>query len=709
MIKALKKTYSKTGSSLCGFVNKFKKYKVMHYSPVQVLLLSFITTFVVECLSKFSIWKTVKWMFTHPLIFLVNMAIVSIIYGVAVCFRRKYFFYALAAFIWLVLGVTNCIVTLNRTTPFTAGDLLSVVSVHGIFSKYLNGFEFAMIIIGVTIAVALLVNCYFKLPINKAKFSYPKKILTAVAIMAVSYGYVCLAMSLNIIAVNFVNLRNAYRDYGFAYCFSNSVVNTGINKPNGYSKNTVNNIIENIATDGQANKPSKEPGNMDNIDDMPNVIFVQLESFFNVNRLQGVEFVENPIPTMTDLYENYSTGFLNVPSISAGTANTEFEVLTGMNMDDFGPGEYPFNTILSKNKTTESIAYDLKEYGYSTHGLHNNTAGFYNRKIVYPNLGIDTFTSIEYMVNAEKNQLGWAKDYILTTYIAQALDSTEGRDFVFTVSVQGHGAYPDEDILEDDSLLVSLDGIEGDVGEFNFAYYLEQISEMDEFVSELISYLSVRNEKTVLVLYGDHLPGFEFSESDLAAGTLYDTEYVIWSNYELTDERVVKDMPSYELGSYVLSLLGYDSGLINKLHQKKDIFSEEDYLMALKTLEYDMLYGDMNCWDGVNPYIANPVKYGYKDIEITDIEVIADPDEKDYYYLTVTGNNFTTYSKVFINEDNRVKTIYLDEHTLFVPGLELKSGDSIVISQSSTSITTLSCTAPYYCTNESLGLEKTDE
>ena len=35
-----------------------------------------------------------------------------------------------------------------------------------------------------------------------------------------------------------------------------------------------------------------------------------------------------------------------VPSVGAGTANTEFEVLTGMNMRFFGPGEYPYKTVV---------------------------------------------------------------------------------------------------------------------------------------------------------------------------------------------------------------------------------------------------------------------------------------------------------------------------------------------------------------------------
>ena len=47
---------------------------------------------------------------------------------------------------------------------------------------------------------------------------------------------------------------------------------------------------------------------------------------------------------------------LTVPVVGAGTANTEFEVLTGMSSRFFGPGEYPFQTCL-KDQTVESVAY----------------------------------------------------------------------------------------------------------------------------------------------------------------------------------------------------------------------------------------------------------------------------------------------------------------------------------------------------------------
>ena len=105
-------------------------------------------------------------------------------------------------------------------------------------------------------------------------------------------------------------------------------------------------------------------------DKYPNILFIQLESFMDPTIINGIEFDTDPIPNFRNLVDNYSSGLLGVSTIGGGTANTEFEIMTGMNLDFFGAGEYPFNTIL-RTKTCESINYVLKELDYGTHALHN--------------------------------------------------------------------------------------------------------------------------------------------------------------------------------------------------------------------------------------------------------------------------------------------------------------------------------------------------
>ena len=79
---------------------------------------------------------------------------------------------------------------------------------------------------------------------------------------------------------------------------------------------------------------------------------------------------QNPIPTFHNLEKNYTSGYLTVPVVGAGTANTEFEVLSGMSMQYFGTGEYPYKTILKKTDCESTAAADIwLPCGYGTHAV----------------------------------------------------------------------------------------------------------------------------------------------------------------------------------------------------------------------------------------------------------------------------------------------------------------------------------------------------
>ena len=80
--------------------------------------------------------------------------------------------------------------------------------------------------------------------------------------------------------------------------------------------------------------------------------------------------------------KDYTSGWFEVPACGAGTANTEFEVLTGISAKFFGPGEYPYKGKL-REKTLESMAYVLKNSGYSTYAMHDHRAVSYTHLDVY--------------------------------------------------------------------------------------------------------------------------------------------------------------------------------------------------------------------------------------------------------------------------------------------------------------------------------------
>ena len=56
---------------------------------------------------------------------------------------------------------------------------------------------------------------------------------------------------------------------------------------------------------------------------------------------------------------------------------------------------------------------------------------------------------------------------------------------------------------------------------------------MDQFVGDLIKAVEERNEPSVVVFYGDHLPTMGLTAEDLKSRYLYNTNYVIWDNIGL--------------------------------------------------------------------------------------------------------------------------------------------------------------------------------
>lgn len=638
-------------------------------SIVQVYLISLLVNLVIEAFSRFSLWKAFGYFFTSPRIFLVNTFIISIVIAPSILSKRRMFFYLLTSTLWLAVGVVDFFLLHNRVTPFNGNDLRLIQDAIDVAFHYYTVFQLILIALLIVAVIALIIVAFFKFPKRKERVAYKKMLPLSLALMLGGFGIVRLGIATGVMAQTFPNIADAYHDYGLPYCFVCSLVDQGIDKPSDYSPEKVEGVISPLAASPSVTVPGN--GNQK----APNVIFIQLESFFDPKRIEGLEFAEDPIPNFTGLMQNYTSGFLTVPSISAGTANTEFEVLTGMNMADFGTGEYPYKTIL-KTHTCESIAYNLKALGYGTHAIHNNTATFYGRNIVYRNLGFDDFDSVELMQNVVRNELDWAKDEILYGEIITALDSTPGADLVFTVSVQGHGKYPDEDILSDAIELADLNDAYSDDTIYGLKYYITQLHEMDAFVGRLIEYLAERDEPTVLVLYGDHLPGFDFSADDLKAGELLQTEYVMWSNFEMEAEH--RDLYAYQLSAYVMNRLNYHEGLVSKLHQKFFEEGDENYLEKLTLLSYDMLYGEMYCFDGKNPYEPTDIVYGFRDVLLNSVKVIYDEDEKTSY-LTVIGENFSPYTDIYINGERYKSTIYLNENEVFLPNVKLSEGDSIVV------------------------------
>ena len=632
--------------------------------PLQALWCC-VLYFAIEWMSRHSFYEAWRYMTESPIIFLYNASILFVTMLPVYLVRKRIFLRVLVSFVWLVLGIINSALLANRVTPFTGPDLKNLSDGKAVMSKYLTPFEMSLIYLLIGTAVVLLLIVFFRGPSFKGKIHYAANLVMIAAVVLAFAASTSSLLQKRILSNYFGNIAFAYQDYGYPYCLATTVFNTGISQPQGYSENEIRRIL-------RSENKLPETGQ-----DRPNIIFLQLESFMDPTLVNYLELSQDPIPIFRKLMKSFSSGYYRVPSVGAGTANTEFESITGMSLHYFGPGEYPYKSVL-QGSTCESMPYVLKDLGYSTHALHNNEANFYSRKTVFSRLGFDTFVSAEYMEEEDnKNPLGWIKDEILTNEIVKCLDSTENQDYIYCISVQGHGDYPADPVLDDP--LITVSGSPTPEMDHRWEYYCNQIYEMDLFVGELTQALSQYPEDVILVMYGDHLPTMGLTVENMENRYLFQTNYVIWDNMGLKKQNA--NLASYQMGAEILDRIGIHEGTVFRFHQARR--NTRNYQVDLEMLQYDMLYGKKYSYEGgVSPYLRTDMRLGLYDVTLDSMELIS--DLTNTYYIR--GTNFTPSSQIKINGE-WYETIYINPSTLLISGMKINDFDRLCVCQRSNSST----------------------
>lgn len=694
-----------------------------HYSLLFHMLLACGVCFAIEWISRHSFLSACSFVLDRNLVFLYNSLIVFASLMLVYTVKRRALMRTVISVFWIFLGTINGCILAKRVSPFSFTDIKMVGDLFTMQSNYFSAGEAALVIAGVAAVMVFLILLWFKGPKFQGKTHRVLGLLATVAVVMMIPTVTDAAVSSNILTSYFENLAQGYKDYGFVYSFSSSVLDRGMHTPDHYSEESVDAVLAKIgeteqtgktggtatvetpqteaaatvqtpqaeSTDSGAGLIKQQSTRTTSADDnqtawttseipeeegvtdgsYPNIICVLLESFIDPELIHFLQLSEEAVPNFHNLYNNYSSGYLTVPVVGAGTANTEFEVLTGMGMQFFGLGEYPYKTIL-KETNCESIASDLHTLGYGTHAVHNNGGNFYSRRNAFSMMGFDTFTSKELMDIQDYTPLGtWPTDDILVGEVEKSLDYTPNQpDFVYTITVESHGDYPKYKVLDDPEIQVS--GVEDEGMAYAWEYYVNQIHQVDDFIGQLIDMLGKRDEKTIVVMFGDHLPTMDLTESDMKTGSLFKTQYVTWNNFGL--KKVDKSITAYQLLADITDELGIHNGTMFTFHQNRYKYATNDeYQEAMELLQYDILYGDHYVYGGGNPYPASDLIMGTEDVVLN--QVIDRPYEDCYY---ISGENFTKWSKVYIN-DTKVSTTYLSSKLLKIKREDMPEGENQVV------------------------------
>lgn len=645
--------------------------KIWNASNRRVLICNIITAFMLtlflEFMERKSPEKVAEFINERTFVFLFNAAIIFLCLSIVFLVKKKIFVYAVITSCWFLVGLTNGIVLNGRKTPFTAVDLTVVKSILPVLNNYLELWQIVLLVLLVIAGVTALVCLYLYSPVSKRTFHFRANALL-VGVICIAFGIFAYAgVGKGQLIGKFDNPIAGYKDYGVVYGFCVTALDTGIDRPINYSREKVSKLKRKIS---DALEEKEKQDNPDNARE-PNIIFIQLESFFDLTKVKDLKLSEDPIPFFHQLQRETTSGNLSVPVYGAGTINTEFEVITGMNTDYFGTGEYPYRSVLQK-KTCDSMAYWVKDQSYASTVIHNNNASFYDRYKVFANLGFDNFITLENMQVDQWTEAGWAKDSVLTDYILDTMKRTPQTDLIYTISVQGHGDYPTS---SQEDAVIQASGDNYTESRLNqITYYANQIHEMDQFIKDLLEQLADCGEDTMVIAYGDHLPGLDFQTKDLKKGSKYETPYFIWDNFGYNSshrKEESEDIQAYELASKVFAQVNIHAGIVNQFHQTMDDTKNKG--KNLKLLQYDMLYGADFIREGEEELEPTTLCYSLKPVKITAVR------ESEEGYL-LQGINFTDYSRVYVN-GILTNSVLMDHRTLRIKSGALKDGDEITIHQ----------------------------
>lgn len=533
--------------------------------------------------------SVVMWLATPPLMFILlelimgnletigrvyilkNLVIFYVLYLVfSLCFRRLAISAVVYCGVMMALAMTEYYVLLFRGRPFMIFDIWGIGTAAEVAGNYSYDIPEKVGYLLLVCLLLMVINYYLQ------KMELPKKrwmILIRLGGIALFAVYMVLILNTDLMrrygAEEMIiwNMEMNYRERGSLYSLYSECQYICTEKPDGYSPDAVREIVEDTkgtAEDSAVVQPE-------------NLIVIMNESLADMERLGPIQTNTEILPYIKSMSQNTKKGWLQVPVVGGGTADTEYEVLTG-NTKQFlpaGTSAYEFYCEDSVHGMTET----LNEQGYHTMALHPANAGNWNRATVYRNMGFDEFISLENWNGELETIHGMVSDESVYEKLIEVVDNKEEGQklFTFVVTIQNHGGYEKE--IEEEISPVSLDY---DVEYPQAENYFALLNESDRAFEELIRHFEKVKEPTMIVMFGDHLAGlpdgfydvleqWEKTEAKMTEmemyQRLYQTPYVLWTNYdqESSDEEFLSTnyFGSYILQQAGLKLTSYDEFLLS--------------------------------------------------------------------------------------------------------------------------------------------------
>ena len=634
--------------------NQSVKYKTLFNKLTALFLFSIIAVMGLQMAQMRSLTKPFSAFLLSPDIFACNLLCFAGLGSFIFWVRRPKVAIGCYSVIWTVLAVISYCKSRNTFEPVLFLDVFSFKEGIRAFFVYYSWFFIVSACVLIALAIAGII--YLALKERKKVFSFVK-FFSASLFFVIAFCSVYCMSQLSMLHSESKTAKNEYDTKGFVFSFIFYSFDSFVVEPEGYTTTVIETIAQNIEENFV---PYGEESNVQN------VIVIQLESFGDPYHFPGIKLEEDPMPFIRSLMNDYSSGYVKVPVFGGLTVKSEFEFLTGLSIDNLPLGYNPYVQYVYEN-SMDSLARYFKGKGYETTAIHNYQGEFFQRHMVYKQLGFDYYVPYECMPDIIKDPPRiWGNDSVFINHITQALDHNGAeKNFVFGVTVQMHGGY---NPISEAEYPMQIGGIEDKNTEGAMAYYIQQLQEVDEMVKNLISILSEREEATYVLFYGDHLPSlFGESGEELSNEQKYSTPYFTWNNmgiqkaqnadHENDSPNNAPDIELFKLSTFLCrEELKIDGSYMNKFHT---VYPDTDqFAQEFSSIQYYKMYDEKNNVDFENEHY----EIGLVPLTLTRIE--QSEDSENSYVIKGTGFSQDTY--LCVNNKLVYQLEFIDENTVLL-------------------------------------------
>ena len=328
-----------------------------------------------------------------------------------------------------------------------------------------------------------------------------------------------------------------------------------MDKPKDYSQNAMEKITQKYALAAKQINQHRSENMTDNT-----VIMVLSESFSDPTRVPGVSFAEDPMPNIRQLKTQTTSGLMLSPGYGGGTANIEYQALTGLSMANYSSTlSVAYQQLVPSLKWTPTV----NQMWNTAHGksasvaLHAYNRNMYFRDLNYKKFGFSKFYAADgkpQLTNLNSIDSAWyASDSSFYSDVLKEISSSDKNRFYQVVTMQNHMPYEN---FYTDNRFKELDTSHNltDDERSNIDTYTQGLNYTDQSTLDFLNKLNEIDRPITVVFYGDHLPGIystAYSDKNNILA-LHETDYFIWSNNasKAANTKLANDSSAYTSSNY---------------------------------------------------------------------------------------------------------------------------------------------------------------